>query len=121
MAEMEKKYQELKNRLSEIYDLDMVGSLLGWDQATYMPSGGAEARGRQSALLARLSHGAFRRPGDRQAAGCPAPYEESLPYDSDEASLIRVARRDYERLVKVPPAFMAEFTEHSSRGLHDLG
>ena len=44
------------------------------------------------------------------------PYEESLPYDSDEASIIRVARRDYERLVKVPPAFMAEFTEHSSRG-----
>ncbi len=29
------------------------------------------------------------------------PYEESLGYDSDEASLIRVTRRDYERAVKV--------------------
>jgi hypothetical protein len=37
MAELEKKYQELKNRLSEIYDLDMVGALLSWDQSAYMP------------------------------------------------------------------------------------
>ena len=72
MAEMEKNYQELKNRLSEIYDLDMISSLLGWDQATYMPNGGAEARGRQSALLTRLLDGAFRRPGDRPPAGCAA-------------------------------------------------
>jgi carboxypeptidase Taq len=116
MAEMEKKYQELKNRLSEIYDLDMVSALLNWDQATYMPSGGAEARGRQSALLTRLSMERSVDPEIGKLLDALASYEESLPYDSDEASLIRVARRDYDRLVKVPPAFMAEFTEHSSRG-----
>ena len=48
MAEMEKKFQELKNRLAEIYDLDMINSLLNWDQSTYMPAGGAEARGRKT-------------------------------------------------------------------------
>jgi carboxypeptidase Taq len=116
MAEMEKKYEELKTRLAEIYDLDMISSLLGWDQSTYMPSGGAEARGRQSALLARLSMERSVDPEIGRLLDALRPYEEGLPFDSDEASLIRVAHRDYERLVKVPPAFMAELTEHQSHG-----
>ena len=41
---------ELKERLQEISDLRGTEALLGWDQATYMPSGGAPARGRQLAL-----------------------------------------------------------------------
>ena len=36
---------DLKYRLSEIYDLNAAGSLLAWDQATYMPNGGAASRG----------------------------------------------------------------------------
>jgi len=116
MAEMEKKYEELKSRLAEIYDLDMISAVLGWDQATYMPAGGAEARGRQSALLTRLSMERSVDPEIGRLLDALRPYEESLPFDSDEASIIRVARRDYERLVKVPPAFMAELTEHGSRG-----
>src|SRR5215471_14726257 len=47
---------ELKRRLSEIYDLRAAGSLLSWDESTYMPPGGAAARGRQTALLQRLAH-----------------------------------------------------------------
>ncbi|HEX9092335.1 MAG TPA: carboxypeptidase M32, partial [Anaerolineales bacterium] len=43
------------------------------------------------------------------------PYADGLPYDSDEASLIRVTRREYERAIKIPPQFMAEFLEHTSK------
>jgi carboxypeptidase Taq len=42
------------------------------------------------------------------------PYEQSLPYDSDDASLLRVTRRDYEKAVKVPPAFTAALSNHIS-------
>jgi carboxypeptidase Taq len=42
------------------------------------------------------------------------PWAEQLPYDSDEASLVRVTRREYERALKVPPAFLAEFSSHSA-------
>ncbi len=38
----------------------------------------------------------------------------TLPADSDDAALIRVARRDYDRAVKVPPAFVAKFSAHQS-------
>ena len=32
---------ELKQRLREISDLNATGDVLNWDQATYMPEGGA--------------------------------------------------------------------------------
>ena len=47
---------ELKQRLREISDLNAAGSVLNWDQATYMPLAGAGARGRQLAMLCRLAH-----------------------------------------------------------------
>ena len=59
---MDKKLQELKNILSEVYDLEKIDALLWWDQATYMPSGGAAARGRQMAVLATLAQEKFTDP-----------------------------------------------------------
>jgi carboxypeptidase Taq len=112
---MQKELNELKNHLIDVYDLEHVGALLGWDEATYMPPGGAAARGRQSALVGRLAHEKSIDPEIGHLLDALRPYEESQPYDSDDASLIRVARRDYERAIKVPPQFVAEIYEHISR------
>jgi carboxypeptidase Taq len=111
---MQKQYNELKIRLMEVSDLKLAGALLDWDQFTYMPPGGAVARGRQVALLARLAQEKSIDPAIGKLLDELRPYEESLPYDSDEASLIRVARREYERAIKVPPHFMAELYQHYS-------
>ena len=35
-----------------------------------------------------------------------APYAAGLPYDCDEASLIRIARRDFEKAIKLPSAYV---------------
>ncbi len=109
---MEAKLQELKARLTEAYDLNMVNALLNWDQSTYMPSGGAPARGRQMGLVAQLAHEKITDPAVGKLLDELRPYEESLPYDSDDASLIRVARREFERDTKVPSAFMAKLQAH---------
>ena len=105
---------ELRNRLQEVMDLHAAAALLRWDQETYMPPGGAPARGRQLALLQRLAQERF----TDAAIGCLLdelqPYADSLPYDTDDAALIRVTRRQYERASKVPPAFMAEMVQHGS-------
>ncbi len=111
---MKTKLQDLKTRLAEIQDLDAATAVLVWDQLTYLPPGGAAARGRQMATLGRLSHEKFTDPAIGRLLDELRPYEESLPYESDDASLIRVTRRDYERAVNVPPSFMAEFIAHSS-------
>ena len=111
---MEAKLAELKVRLAEIEDLYSAGAVLGWDQATYMPPGGAPARGRQTALLARLAHERSADPALGHLLDALTPYGESLPYDSDDAALIRVARRAFEKAVRVPPALVAEFNEHGA-------
>ncbi len=107
---MADKLQDLKQRLAEVDDLDMAGSLLNWDQATYMPEGGAPARGRQLATLSRLSHEKFT---DVEIGRLLDALEAAdLPEDSDDAALIRVTRRNYDQLTKVPTAFISEFSEH---------
>lgn len=111
---MEKKLQELKARLQEVDDLSSAASLLGWDQATYMPPGGAAARGRQMATLSRMAHEKFTAARTGALLDALQPYGESLPYESDEASLIRVARRSYEKQVKIPSQLLAEFRAHSA-------
>ena len=96
---MEAKLTELKNRLLEINDLESAAALLSWDQTTYMPPGGAVARGRQMATLGQLAHEKFTDPAIGRLLDDLQPYAESLPYEADAAGLLRVTRHDYERAV----------------------
>ncbi len=112
---MQDKLLELKNRLVEIDDLRKAASVLEWDQATYMPPGGAEARGRHMATLGRLAQEKFVDPAIGRLLDELQNYADSLPYDSDEASLVRVTRRNYERATRVPPAFIGELFNHMAQ------
>lgn len=107
--------EELKNRSREIYDLNMALSVLGWDQNTYMPPAGSEARGSQMSTLGRIVHEKMTDPELGKLLDDLSAYEKSLPYDSDEASLIRVSRREYENAVRVPADFVARFYNHSAQ------
>jgi len=109
---MNSKLKELRTRLTEVNDLNSVGALLFWDQSTYMPGGGAKARGRQSATLARIAQEKFTDRRIGKLLDALRSYEESLPYESDDASLIRITRREYEREIKIPPAFVGEVNQH---------
>ena len=111
---MQSKLQQLKTRLLEVNDLSSASGLLYWDQSTYMPPGGAPARARQTATLNRLAHEKFTDPEIGRLLDTLEPYGKSLAYDSDEASLLRVTRKDYERATKIPAEFMAEVTNHTS-------
>src|SRR5688572_28813609 len=111
---MEPKLQELKTRLLEVNDLNSAAALLHWDQATYMPPGGAEARGRQMGTLSWLAHEKFTSSEVGQLLADLKPYADSRPYDSDEAGLIRATQRDYDLLVKVPAEFVAKFQNHGA-------
>jgi carboxypeptidase Taq len=114
MAKTDKKLAELKERLQEVNDLNSAAAVLNWDQSTYMPPGGAPARGRQLAVLGRIAQEKFIDPAVGKLLDDLQPHAESLPYDDDDAALIRAARREYDKAAKVPPAFMAELYEHSA-------
>ncbi len=111
---MHPKMKELKERLTEVDDLNSATWLLSWDQQTYMPPGGAEARGRQMATLQHLAHEKFT--DDRIGYLLDDLQREYAdePYASNEAALLRVTAREYAKATQVPPDFVVEASNHSS-------
>ena len=108
----------LRERLAEISDLGRAAGVLGWDQRVTMPPLGTESRAESLATLGRIIHERFTDPEIGRLLERLAPHAESLPYDSDEASLIRVTRRDWEKACRVPAELRVEMTRAAARGHH---
>jgi carboxypeptidase Taq len=109
-------FDELLRRLGEISDLDRISGLLQWDQETKMPPFGAPARADQLATLAGKQHELATAPELGALLDELRPFEESHEPESFEASVIRVARRDYEKERRVPKQLRADMTRAASVG-----
>jgi carboxypeptidase Taq len=107
---------DLKELLAEIRDLDRARAVLEWDERTMMPAGGAGARGEQIATLERLRHERLRSDELGRLVDVLSSYGEDIPYDSEEASLIRVARRDHEKASRVPTRLKTEIARAAVAG-----
>jgi carboxypeptidase Taq len=105
------RLEQLRDRLGQLWDLAKLAGLASWDQQTMMPPQGAGVRARQLATASKLVHELLVSDELGSLLEELRPYEESLDYDSDEASLIRVARSDREKEVRVP----AELREAQAR------
>jgi carboxypeptidase Taq len=105
---MEDKLQTLKRHLARATDLYRAAQLLSWDQETMMPPGGVQARADQYATLVSLYHEYSTQDEIGALLEDLAPYADQLDYDSDEASIIRFTRREYERLRRIPNALAEE-------------
>jgi carboxypeptidase Taq len=106
----------LRERLAELSDLSRTALVLGWDQRVSMPPRGTEARAEALATLGRIAHERFTDPEIGRLLDRLTPFGESLPYDSDDASLIRVTRRDWEKARRVPADLRVELTRAAARG-----
>ena len=113
---MEQKLERLRFLLGQAADLAASQALLDWDQQTYMPVGGAEDRSDQISTLARLLHETVTSPEVGALLEGLKPWAESLHPDSNDARLIRVARRNYDKLTHVPARWVAESAQASSLG-----
>jgi len=102
---MQDKLNELKSILAEVHDLNRAAAVLSWDQNTYMPRGGAEARGNQMGTLGKIAHHTFT---DEKVGKLLDELKDAFPPESDEAAMIRVTRRDYDKATCVPPEFVVE-------------
>jgi carboxypeptidase Taq len=102
---------ELKERLGRISDLQQVQNVLEWDLEVWMPPAGADSRATQIATLGAVVH--EHQIDDRigELLLELGPYAASLPADHDDTCLVRVAKRDWERLRRVPTQLAAEFAK----------
>ena len=103
---MSEKLEQLKERLGEVTDIGRAASVLSWDQQVNMPPGGNEARGQQLATLSKIAQEKFI--SDEVGKLIDDLKQELNGADTDEAALVRVASRNYDKAIRVPPSFIAE-------------
>jgi len=98
----------LREILAEVTDLGRAAMVLEWDQETYMPPGGVEGRAQQMSTLLRLAHVKFT---DDEVGALLDKLDrefEHADFESDEASIVRVTRRDYDQARKLSADLVAE-------------
>jgi len=121
-------YERLVAKLKRAHYLGTVAGLLGWDEQVNLPPDSADLRAEQLALLAELQHAAATDPEiglllteleSQDAVPSPSnPVSTSYAPPADRAVIIREARRDYDRVVKLPAAFVSEKARHASAAYH---
>ena len=110
------RFAELRARLAEINDLTRTMALLSWDQHVTMPAGGAAARACQLETVGRIRHQTFVDPEIGRLLDDLRDWSEQQDYESFEASLVRVTRRDWEKAVRVPADLQAARTRAAALG-----
>jgi carboxypeptidase Taq len=98
-------YTELLTRLKRLDRLGSIGSLLGWDEQVNLPPGSSPLRSEQQAVFTEIYHEEASSP----EIGSLISKVEALGDDlsPDQAAVIRDARKDYDRLTKIPAEFAA--------------
>ena len=102
------QFARLRQRLGRIADVQAAQAVLSWDQETYMPTGGGDARAHQLATLGRIGHEMLTDDEIGALLESAAVEVASLDPDSDEARIVQVTRRDRDKAVRVPASLVAE-------------
>jgi carboxypeptidase Taq len=103
---MSEKMVQLKELLGEVADLRQILNVLEWDQNVSMPPGGSEARGQQLATLGRIAH--EKATSEEVGKLIEDLKQEGSDPDSDDAALIRVSAREYDKATRVPAEFISK-------------
>jgi len=111
----QKLYGEFKTKMQKIADLQFASALMEWDQEIYLPSKGAEIRGRQIATLSELSHEMFTAPAMKKLL---TSLSKTKDLNTDEKKNVALSFRDISRKTKLPASFVRELSETSNRCFH---
>lgn len=108
--------EQLREHMAALADLKNVAQLLDWDQQTMMPPGGAPARAETVATVQKISHEMFVSDETGRLIEAAAARLDGAPADSDEASLVRVTTRQWDKARRVPAQLAADIARASSIG-----
>jgi carboxypeptidase Taq len=107
---------ELRRHLAELTDLRNAVQLLQWDQQTMMPPRGADRRADELSTIQRILHERFVSPQTGRLLDRAESELNGTPPDSDEARLITVVKRRWEKARRVPSELAAELAHAASLG-----
>ncbi len=109
---------ELRTRLAEMTDLRNVKQLLEWDHQTMMPPAGSTSRAETVGTLERITHELFiSDETGRLLERAEEEFDGAAP-DSDDARIVAVTRRRWEKARRVPVELAADISRAAALG-HD--
>lgn len=106
----------LRERMAELADLHNAAQLLEWDQQTMMPPQGAEGRAEALATVHRISHAKFVSAETGSLIEAAQAGLDGHEAESDEARLVAVTRRRWEKARRVPSELAADLARARSLG-----
>lgn len=117
MPNPDDRLARLRDHLAGAAHLAQAAALLSWDQVTHMPSGGAEARARQMATLARAQHARWTAPElEELVVALETDGVDGAPLAGDDAALVRETRRLLDRARSMPADLVAAISRQRVRG-----
>ncbi len=106
----------LRERMAQQADLHHATSLAHWDQQTMMPLRGGLARAESLATLERISHERFVSDETGRLIESATAELNGAPPDSDDACLVRLVRRQWDKARLVPTELAAALARAASVG-----
>ena len=110
--------QELRTRLAEVTDLRNTQQLLEWDHQTMMPPKGSTTRAEALGTLERITHELFVSEETGRLLEQAAAELDGASPDSDDARIVEVTRRRWEKARRVPTELAAEISRAAAVGHH---
>ena len=104
---MPTNYEKLIERVNELDDLNKAAALLSWDREVNMPRAGAPARIAQMTTMSSLIHRMSTADEMGELIENAAAELDGAPYESNQAALIRLLRRNYADARKLPAEYVA--------------
>ncbi|HAE85385.1 MAG TPA: carboxypeptidase [Anaerolineaceae bacterium] len=111
----EEKLNQLRRLTAELANLGGIQALLDWDQQVNMPRGGMEDRSEQAALVAGIMYDRATSPQLGTLIEDLASEIPDINADDDLAREIKVAKRDFEHISRIPREKLIEFVMVTSR------
>jgi carboxypeptidase Taq len=107
---------ELRAWMAELHDLRDAALVLDWDQHTMMPRRGAETRAEALSTLERIRHDKFVSSHTGSLIEAAEGALNGATPDSDDARLVAVTRRRWEKARRVPTELAGEMARAGSIG-----
>lgn len=115
MGDSKSLYQQYSDSLKKVSDVRYASAVLQWDQETYLPAKGAEARARQLATLNELAHQLFIDPALGKILNELASRSDLSLKERKNVSL---TLEDYNKQQKFSSQFIREMSEAVSAAFH---
>lgn len=98
-------YNKLVTKLKRLDRIQSIGSLVGWDEQVNLPPNSSELRAEQRSVFTEIFH---REASSPEIGDLISRVEEcSDQLSPDQAAVLRDARKDYDRLTRIPAEFAA--------------